>query len=113
MDVRERVNSPWNPPEYDPSFYPFWEAWEFTSGGKVWAGTADRGVAHVADKFSEGEVGDGSKGTLVVVGEVKGITNFALPVIFGMAAYRHPANFRAQTSCRPAGTRFLGERCTG
>lgn len=63
----------------NPAGYPFWEAWEFTAGQKVWVGPASGGSPHSGDTFSGADYGPGTKGKKTVTGEVKAIVGFALP----------------------------------
>ena len=62
----------------DPSWWPLWEAWEFTNGD-VWVGSASRKVPHQADTFAMPDFGDCTKGTITIKGEVKAIIGFVLP----------------------------------
>jgi hypothetical protein len=63
----------------DPAGYPFWEAWEFTSGQHVWVGPSAGGTAHSGDTFSGADYGPGTKGRKTVTGEVKAIVGFTPP----------------------------------
>jgi hypothetical protein len=63
----------------DPSGYPFWEAWEFTSGRNVWVGPASGGSRHSADTFGGPNYGNGTSGRKVITGEVKAIVGFVPP----------------------------------
>jgi hypothetical protein len=66
-------------PVDDPAGYPFWEAWEFTAGQKVWVGPAAGGAAHSGDTFGSDDYGPGTKGKATITGEVKAIVGFTLP----------------------------------
>ena len=63
----------------NPANYPFWEAWEFTRGGHVWVGPASARTPHSGDTFSGSDYGAGTKGSITLSGEVKGIVGFTLP----------------------------------
>jgi len=67
-------------PVDDPAGYPFWEAWEFTPGQKVWVGPAAGGASHSGDSFASDDYGPGTKGKATITGEVKAIVGFAPPV---------------------------------
>jgi hypothetical protein len=66
-------------PVDDPAGYPFWEAWEFTAGQKVWVGPAAGGAPHSGDTFGSEDYGPGTKGKATITGEVKAIVGFTLP----------------------------------
>jgi hypothetical protein len=66
-------------PADDPSGYPFWEAWEFTSGQHVWVGPASAGSPHSGDTFGGVDYGPGTRGRKTVHGEVKAIVGFVPP----------------------------------
>jgi hypothetical protein len=63
----------------DPAGYPFWEAWEFTAGQKVWVGPAAGASPHSGDTFSGDDYGPGTKGKKIITAEVKAIVGFNLP----------------------------------
>lgn len=80
FDVKDCNNRPVTPHPIDnPANYPFWEAWEFTSGSNVWVGPASAGTRHSGDTFSGSDYGPGTKGKISLIGEVKGIVGFTLP----------------------------------
>lgn len=63
----------------DSANYPYWEAWEFTSGQHVWVGPASSGAAHSGDTFRNSGYGPGTKGKKRMTAEVKAIVGFTLP----------------------------------
>ena len=63
---------------WDPDWYPFWEAWEFTKGGKIWVNRT-LSARHNADTFSTPDFGSETKGTVKIEGEVKALPGYALP----------------------------------
>lgn len=107
LDVRDRLNGP-GETTYDPSWYPKWEAWQFTNGGNVWVGWAAQGSPHVKDTFSALDIGDRSKGTLVVSGKVKGITNYALPSDFQVGSAGGSSGTLPDTTTMPPGWDQVG-----
>lgn len=80
FSAEDDAGSPVTPQAFDDtSNYPFWEAWEFTSGRDVWVGPSSGGSVHSGDTFSGSDYGEGTKGRKVVSGEVKGIVGFTPP----------------------------------
>ena len=86
----------------DPAWYPYWEAWEFTAGKKVWVGPASDKTPHQGDTFSTAGFGDCTKGKREFIGEVKAIPGFQLPADMKPAA-NHPAGSLPTTKNEPAG----------
>lgn len=55
----------------------YWEAWE-VKNGKVWVGSASRGIQHHADTYRTVDEGDGTKGKVIVTGRVRFYSNYNL-----------------------------------
>ena len=78
----EKTNS------WKPSLVPYWEAWK-VDGGNVFVG--DSNSPHQADTFSQGPLGDNTKGTTKMLGTADFYPNLVLPASFKVRP-AHPAH---------------------
>jgi Domain of unknown function (DUF4157) len=81
------VNLDANPNVWHASDVPYWEAWK-VDGGNVFVG--DSATPHRQDTFSQGSVGDNTKGRTRMLGTAEFYPNLALPASFKVRP-AHPA----------------------
>ena len=90
---------------YDPtSYYPFWEGWEFTNDLRTWLGARNaNGTNHTAQDWFGFEpfTGPPHKGTVSIIGEVKGLVGVQLPPDMKPRKQPHPSNGLPATNIEP------------